>query len=303
MVQRAHAIEDRSLTEQVVQYQKTGAGLPALLERIAPLVYGFPGRTRGATEDDCGDFYCYFFPRIPSLLGRFRFRGTDFEAYLNTCMRWQYKTFVRKKQHDLIAHAAARRDTFWAPESADVEHVAESSAPSEVAPRVRFLLRIDGRGVIEDPIVARRVLLLFLKASQEAGETTVRRIAQLTGTSTDWLVGKTAELHEKLEHRRERRAAMRKRRDQAFFRLHFFETRLRIETDRDQRIRLARLINLERVHLENARRALSRVPVCPTHRDIADVLGIPKGSVDSGLYYLRRTLHAAGEIESTHGMN
>ena len=35
---------------------------------------------------------------------------------------------------------------------------------------------------------------------------------------------------------------------------------------------------------------MSRVPASPTHKDIAAVLGIPKGSVDSGIYYLKSAL-------------
>ena len=65
---------------------------------------------------------------------------------------------------------------------------------------------------------------------------------------------------------------------------------MKAELDRVELRRLDRLIRQEKVHLENARRELSKVPVSPTHRDIADVLDMPKGSVDSALYYMRTAM-------------
>jgi DNA-directed RNA polymerase specialized sigma24 family protein len=83
---------------------------------------------------------------------------------------------------------------------------------------------------------------------------------------------------------------LRRRRDQAFFRLKLFETRLKHETNRRELTRLEKLTRQEREHLKNARHELARVPVSPTHRDIAEVLDMPKGSVDSALYYMRTSL-------------
>jgi DNA-directed RNA polymerase specialized sigma24 family protein len=37
---------------------------------------------------------------------------------------------------------------------------------------------------------------------------------------------------------------------------------------------------------------MSRVGMSPTNREIAAVLGVPKGTVDSGLYWLKRKLAA-----------
>ena len=35
---------------------------------------------------------------------------------------------------------------------------------------------------------------------------------------------------------------------------------------------------------------ISRIPLQPSNRDLAEVLGIPKGSVDTSLYWLHRRL-------------
>ena len=38
---------------------------------------------------------------------------------------------------------------------------------------------------------------------------------------------------------------------------------------------------------------MSRVGIAPTNREIAEALGIPKGTVDSGLFFLKKKLAAA----------
>jgi DNA-directed RNA polymerase specialized sigma24 family protein len=48
----------------------------------------------------------------------------------------------------------------------------------------------------------------------------------------------------------------------------------------------------EEQRLSNMLDEIAHVRLCPTHRDIADVLGIPKGTVDSGLYYLKESFGA-----------
>jgi len=273
-----------SLTDQVLQFQKSGSGLDSLLQQIAPMVYRFPRRERSADEDDCGDFYCFFIPRVPGLLRRFEYRGRAFEVYLIACMRWQFRSYANRRIRRDRSATVARSREFWPSPVTEPDTVSESPAPVEWA---RELLKVDQDGRIGDPVMARRVILIALKASQEVDAPTIQRVARLTGVTEEWLRERIDLLHSRLRERRERRALLRKRRDQAFFRLRDFESRLRNESRISVRTRLATLIEQESAHVANSRRALSRVPVSPTHRDIAEVLGIPKGSVDSGLYYMR----------------
>ena len=45
---------------------------------------------------------------------------------------------------------------------------------------------------------------------------------------------------------------------------------------------------------------IARIPLCPTHRAIAEELGVPKGTVDTGLRWAKNqlaALYAEDEIE------
>ena len=68
-----------SLTQKVLQYQKTHEGLRDLVGELAPRVYQFPRRKMGWDEDACGDFYVFIHPRLIRLLDRFRDQGKPFE--------------------------------------------------------------------------------------------------------------------------------------------------------------------------------------------------------------------------------
>ena len=44
--------------------------------------------------------------------------------------------------------------------------------------------------------------------------------------------------------------------------------------------------------MREAVQRMSRVGIAPTNREIAEVLGVPKGTVDSGSFLLRKKLEA-----------
>ena len=280
--------EHESLTDAVLRYKRSGEGFSELLERIGTRVYRYPKLHKGWTEDDCADFFCYFYPKILRILNRFQYSGQEFDAYLTTCVRWQLKSFasIKAKQH--AKRKTLQYEEIWRTESS----VETELAVSESATEDRYAAKtfnLDRNGMIVDPVMRKRILLLILKSSQELDSNMLTRAARLIGCLPSWLEGKVTELHENLDQRRHRRDTYRARRDRAFFRIHYLESKLGIENNPSERTRLRHVIVGERKHLTNARHALSRVPVAPTHQEIANALSIPKGSVDSALYYLKRT--------------
>lgn len=100
-----------SLTEKVLQYQKSREGLRTLMDEIAPRVYQFPRRTMGWDEDACGDFYVFIHPRIVRLLDRFRDQGKPFESYLWAVLGWQLRNFARERRRSERAWQVSLRMT------------------------------------------------------------------------------------------------------------------------------------------------------------------------------------------------
>ena len=102
-----------TLTERVLRFQETGQGQAELLACVAARVYGYP-RVRGSrSEDDSGEFYLFFYPRLLRSLRRFRDQGKPFEWYLQSVLRWQYLIYVRVKRRRERQWNAGALPAFW----------------------------------------------------------------------------------------------------------------------------------------------------------------------------------------------
>jgi hypothetical protein len=90
-----------------------------------------------------------------------------------------------------------------------------------------------------------------------------------------------------MQRQRDRLDYLKRKRNWYFIRLHILHSELSGERDPSKRCTISKdLRNIKRF-MEITNHEISRVPTTPTHREIARVLGTPKGSIDSGIYYLK----------------
>ncbi len=279
-----------SLTKKVLHYQKTGEGLPGIVGEIALRVYQFPRRTMGWDEDACGDFYVYVHPRMLRLLERFRDQGRPFESYLWAVLNWQLRNFARERRQKEQAWKVSLRMEMG--ESAGV-HPAVATACADV-PGSSDPLRPSAEllRLIRTPADRRNFLFLLLKCSRALDPATADPFAALAGVSRERLLDVATTLKELRAHRERRREAFRCRRNKAFASVLLMETELRGEVEQPRVAALQEALRRARMRMRSAALRMGRVGMSPTNREIAMVLGIPKGTVDSGLYWLKKKLAA-----------
>jgi len=80
------------------------------------------------------------------------------------------------------------------------------------------------------------------------------------------------------------------RRNTAFAAIRLLETELKDEVDPGKRADAEEALVRMRKRMHSAMQRMSRVGLSPTNLEISKVLGVPKGTVDSGLYWLKRKL-------------
>ena len=115
-----------------------------------------------------------------------------------------------------------------------------------------------------------------------------------SGVDPAWLGAALVQARRSLESERCRYERMLAWRNGSWCRLRMLETRLRSEVDEERRSEIESGIERERGRLERARTEIAGFkPVVP-NSVVARILGVPKGTVDSGLYYLKRRSAAAG---------
>jgi len=112
-------------------------------------------------------------------------------------------------------------------------------------------------------------------------------IACITPTK---LLSYAATLRDMRASREQRLETFRCRRNKAFAQARLLEMELRNETDEERRAALCVALARLRRRRDAAMQRMSRVGLAPTNREIALLLAVPKGTVDSGLFWLKRKL-------------
>jgi DNA-directed RNA polymerase specialized sigma24 family protein len=277
-----------SLTEKVLQYQRTRLGLADLMNDLAHKVYLYPRRRMGWDEDACGEFYLFCYSRLVRLLDRFRDQGKPFESYLCSVLGWQLRNFARdRKRGEKSWNVALRLE----PGRTVTD---DNDSPGDGAPggAALALFALDpgiGR-LIRTPTDRRNFLFFVLKSSRHIGPERCPALAELAGVSADRLEGLLAELRQGRAHREARLEAFGRRRNAAFCQVRLLETELAAETDGEKRDALSARLRKARTRMRGAMEKMARVGLAPTNREIGRILGVPKGTVDSGLYWLKKKL-------------
>jgi len=274
-----------SLTEKVLQYQRTHEGLCDLVNEIGPRVYQFPRRTMGWDEDACGDFYVFIHPRLMRLLDRFRNQGKPFESYLWAVLGWQLRNFAReRKRSERSWQVSLRVDQgdLVAPEPSAADG-GENDARG-----LRAFARLGA--AIRSGADRRNFLFLVLKCSRVLDEESARPLASISGVTPEALLSLASALREMRRPRGERLETLRCRRNKAFSQSRLLEAELQFETVPERIVVLKESLLRARRRMRSAASRMARVGIAPTNLEIARILAVPKGTVDSGLYWLKKKL-------------
>lgn len=288
------------LTGQVLTYQRTGQGGSHLYDEIMRRVYAYPTRCLGLKEDDCGDFLLHFYPRIPFTIQRFRNRGRPFSSYLYSTLKFQIRDYVAARNRANLRRATA--DTAVICNTVfDPEEIAEQAPeyPLEREPRATFRTKLDEilkvlnsvpRTRVAGGATARRVVILAMKCCLTLTEHDLRELAFVTGYDHNELHNGWLELRAGMHLRIARIMVLQERRSAAYFTMQYLSVRLQQTQNPRVVSGLKRSLSAHRARYYNAHQRLRAVPLTPSNKEIAAALGIPKGSVDSTMHYLRRVL-------------
>ena len=294
-------------SERVLAYQRTGEGRRALLDELATYTYRYPRRKLPTLDEDApGEFYLFCHDKLEQIIERFRDRGKPFEHYLNSVLSWQLRSFLAKRRDSEHAWQTALRSRLW-----DEPEAAQPPATPRPARRPQRRGQSNVRpfpgaaaaplrgghhpgGQVQappapaSPTARRRLLYGVLKTGHHLEEPQLAAAAQALGCDlprlrflTEQLVRGRASAHRRLH-------LLRERRNRAFAQLQLWSAAAHQAVDDRRRVHAIRRAARHRRAVEAAQSEISRVRVAPSNREIAALLGIPKGTVDTGLYWLRR---------------
>ena len=306
--------------ERVSAAQCSGDARRALMDELATYAYQYPLRKLPSLDEDVsGDFYLFCHDKLELMIDQFEERGIPFEHYVNSVLSWQLRSFLNKRkqveqvwQNGLYSQAWGSADSFArrqrtfdpARAPAPPRLRPRSATPPAARPRAPALRLADPAAVpraarparrarprrfrLPNEPIKRRVVFAVLKTAHLLDERQFAALAAATGCHPDGLRRLVRQLERRREPARRRREMLRERRNLAFADFHIWSAAAYLEPEPPARARAVARAARHRYTMTAAQAELARVRLAPSNRDIAALLGVPKGTVDTGLYWLRR---------------
>jgi hypothetical protein len=224
-------------------------------------------------KDDYMDFLGWVYPRLSRAIERYQDTGSSFDAYITSMVRWSAREYrFRETEHQIVEYSC------WKARALEMEVHSEEPAYLQVEPEPVFQK-------MSNP---RQILILLMKSYHHISDDFVRRAAPSIGMAKSKLTEILDELRKLRMERDNQIQDLRERLHSQFYRCRAFEKKLESAIEGTIRHeKLSYCLTRARMRLKGLRKKLASVKIEASNRQIALVLGIPKGTVDSNLYALK----------------
>jgi DNA-directed RNA polymerase specialized sigma24 family protein len=229
----------------------------------------------GWNREDSDDYISSLYPRISRAIDAYQETGSSFESYIGSMVRLTAKEYRSRQMRGYCEETAA-----W------IAHIPEMYVcENEIEYDEQIAAKMEGPIKLKN---TRQLLILILKCSNHISADLLEKIAPKLGMEPGTLnemVDHLKQLHEK---RTMDIIALREKINSQFYRCILYEKKLQtLIPDSPLAQRLRGQLKTGRRRLEKTRVQLARSRLDPSNSQIAQLLGISKGTVDSVLYNLR----------------
>ena len=267
------------------------------LRLITSRLFRAPERFGFASEDDAADALAKNWKKLGGVAKSMKSdpeRGeasVDAGPYVDTCLRWLAKTERRNRKRREERETASSCGEVWEIREAMSEWGSVGGQETEFASA-----RLCRNSVADIParyfmsslcVESRRIIFLYLKCAWEADDALTLRVARRTGVPFPWLANMAERARRHLEPERARIDRLNSSMNTVWLRIRVAEKRIAEDPDSRHRAELEARLARDRQRYEKltVQRGAIR-PIVP-NSEVAKLLGVPKGTVDSGIYYLR----------------
>lgn len=254
-----------------------------------PRLYGFFDR------DEISDALSHFRPRIQSILDRAEKESRTKEAYLLSSMRFVAKSVHRQNfacslcENAYVYSQFSEDVALEAPADISLEEDLDHDRPDIPAP-----VNLSPRAIVQTLSPERkRLLYLALKCAWDMDESLLRKCCAALGLQEQYLFWLVERAKRRTESNMAQVVELNARLHELWLRMRVLE--LRLESSLLGAEKSTILSTLKRCRqryfrlLERRKRRKSII----SNECVSKLLDIPKGSVDSGLFYLKKNIGAA----------
>ena len=237
-------------------------------------------------RDDCLDFLSWLYPRISRSIDTYQKNEATFESYLCALIRWSAREYrTRYIYRDSTEHAVwmARFSDMYAHEN-EPDYYEESDENNQ-----NFC-----NDSLKNP---RQLLILILKCYCYLSDDFLDRLAPRVGIEKARLRQMVDCLRQQRIQRDETVRHMRERIHSQFYRCMVYEKKLKDAPENSNTyLKLTVQLEKSRQRLDTMRKRLAKIRLEATNLQIAQVLGISKGTVDSNLHALKNKPKDTAEL-------
>jgi RNA polymerase sigma factor (sigma-70 family) len=225
------------------------------------------------TVDSRDDFISWLYPRLSRAVDRYNDQGSSFDTFITTLIYLSAKEYgMRKKEHRITEKSwwDAKAQEMAVCKEEDTEYLNEIHTPAKVS----------------NP---RQVLILLLKTYYYIPDARLAQLAPALGLEKEELYRMVDELRVLRLQKEVTINDMKERIHGQFYRCLAFEKRLKSASpDSAHWYKMKRCVEISRKRLISMRKRIQTIRMEATNEEIARVLGIAKGTVDSNLYLIRQ---------------
>jgi len=225
------------------------------------------------TVDSRDDFISWLYPRLSKAVDHYNDQGSSFDVFITTLVYLSAREYgMRRKEHRITEKSwwNAKVHEMAACEEEDTEY------PEEIPTLAK----------VHNP---RQVLMLLLKAYYYIPDARLARLAPALGLKKEELYCMVDELRVLRLKQEETINKMKERLHGQFYRCLAFQNRLKAASPNSAHwYKMKRCVEISRKRLISMRKRIQTMRMEATNEEIARVLGIAKGTVDSNLYLIRQ---------------
>lgn len=262
---------DLPLSALLAEYQEGNIGRKELEGRIFTYIVenGERFNLRNWKQEDIIDLLCGIYSRITSAIDKYDCTGASLDAYIGTMIGWCVKEHKsRERTHRLIEKSC------WTSLAIEMEAREEEAEYLEMEPQEPFK-------PISNP---RQALILLLKSYNYVSDDFIRRAAPALGIPKETLIRLVDRIRQRRLDRDEECLHMRERIYRQYYRCLISEKRLEgMNPSSPGYSNMREYLKRSRELLGRMRKRYQMVRANASNRVVAEVLGVPKGTVDSNL--------------------
>ena len=231
--------------------------------------------TPGFSQQEHEDYISWLYPRISRAIAAYQETGSSFESYIGATVRMTAKEYRQRQAHGYFAESTA-----WITQLPDLYlSEVEPQYDGDIAAAAKKLARLGN---------PRQLLILVLKCCNYVSADFLERVSPGLGVTPDALSEMIYRLRVRRAKREREIRLLRESVNCQFFRCIFYERSLQhMPEDSVAAQRIRGRLERGRKRLEKMRKRLAHLRPDPSNRQIAEVLGLSKGTVDAALHILK----------------